>query len=162
MDSPVPLFSRTLSALSNILARAEAHAAERKIDPAVLLQARLYPDMLPLARQVMIATDHAKGMAARLTGTENPRFEDVETTFPDLRARIGRTLDFLGAIPADAFRDADARPVHIKAGPRELDFAGADYLRIWAIPNFYFHVTTAYNILRHNGVPLGKTDFLTG
>lgn len=162
MESPVPLFARTLNALSNILAKAEAHCAERRIDPAVLIGARLFPDMLPLSRQVMIATDHAKGMAARLTGTENPRFEDVETTFPELRARIARTLDFLDSVPAGGFADADARPIHIKAGAREFDFTGADYLRIWAIPNFYFHVTTAYNILRHNGVPLGKADFLAG
>lgn len=162
MENPVPMFARTLRALSNVLAKAEAHCAERKIDPAVLIAARLFPDMLPLSRQVMIASDHAKGMAARLTGTENPRFEDTETTFPELRARIARTLDFLATIPAAGFADADGRAIHLKAGPRELDFTGADYLTGWAIPNFYFHVTTAYNILRHNGVPLGKTDFLTG
>jgi hypothetical protein len=162
MESPIPLFVRTLNALSAILAKAEAHCADRNIDPAVLVSARLSPDMLPMGRQVMIATDHAKAMAARLTGVENPRFEDVETTFAELRARIGKALDFLGSVPEAAFAGAETRPVHIRAGQRELDFTGADYLRVWAIPNFFFHVTTAYNILRHNGVPLGKADFLAG
>jgi hypothetical protein len=162
MDNPIPLFSHSLSALANVLAKAEAHAAERRIDPAVLFAARLFPDMLPMGRQVMIASDHAKAMAARLTGRENPRFEDTETSFAELRARIGKTLDFMQSVPAEDFAGADTRPIHVKAGGRELDFAGADYLRHWAIPNFFFHVTTAYNILRHNGVPLGKADFLGG
>jgi hypothetical protein len=156
------MFARTLRALSAVLAKAEAHCAERKIDPAVLCAARLFPDMFPLTRQIMIATDHAKAVAARLTGTENPKFEDVETTLPDLRARIDRTLAFIGGFDDAAFADAEARTISFKAGPRDMAFSGADYLAAWAVPNFYFHATTAYNILRHNGVPLGKADFLTG
>lgn len=162
MENPVPLFARTLNALSNVLAKAEAHAAEKKIDPAVLCAARLFPDMFPLTRQVMIATDHAKAVAARLSGTENPKFEDTETTMPELRARIEKTVSFIKGFDDAAFVGAEGRSISFKAGPREYTFTGADYLRIWAIPNFYFHATTAYNILRHNGVPLGKSDFLTG
>jgi hypothetical protein len=156
------MFARTLNALAALLTKAEAHCAERKIDPAVLCAARLFPDMFPLTRQVMIATDHAKAASARLTGTENPRFEDVETTMPDLRARIDKTVAFIREFDDAAFTGAEDRTISFKAGPRELTFTGAQYLPAWAIPNFYFHATTTYNILRHNGVPLGKADFLTG
>lgn len=162
MQSPVPMFRRTLVALSAILSKAEAHCAAQKIDPGVLMAARLFPDMLPLARQVMIATDHAKGMVARLTGVENPAFPDVETTLVDLRARIDRCLAFLDAAPPEGFAGADARAITVKTGRGEFHFTGADYLSVWAVPNFFFHVTTAYNILRHNGVPLGKADYLGG
>lgn len=162
MQSPVPMFRRTLTALSAILAKAEAHCAAQKIDPAVLVSSRLFPDMLPFARQVMIATDAAKGMVARLTGVENPSFPDVETTLPELRARIERCIAFLDTAAPEAFDAADTREVVIKTGRGELHFTGADFLATWAIPNFYFHVTTAYNILRHNGVPVGKADYLGG
>lgn len=162
MQNPTPMFARTLKALSAILTKAEAHCAERKIDPAVLCAARLFPDMFPLTRQVMIATDHAKAAAARLTGTENPRFEDTETTMPDLRARIDKTIAFIQGFDDAAFEGAEDRTISFRAGQRDLTFTGAQYLPVWSIPNFYFHATTAYNILRHNGVALGKTDFLAG
>lgn len=162
MQNPMPMFGRGLKALSAILEKAETHCAMAKIDPAVLVGSRLFPDMLPFGRQVMIATDTAKAAAARLTGTENPRYEDVETTFEELRARIARTQEYLSSFPDAAFEGAEDRQISFKAGPRELRFTGAQYLPVWAVPNFYFHVTTAYNILRHNGVVIGKVDFLGG
>jgi uncharacterized protein len=162
MQSPVPMFRRTLLALSSILAKAEAHCAAQKIDPAVLVASRLFPDMLPFARQVMIATDAAKGMVARLTGVENPSFPDVEATLPELRARIDACVAFLDSAAPGAFDAADTRDVVVKTQRGELHFKGAEFLAVWAIPNFYFHVTTAYNILRHNGVPVGKLDYLGG
>lgn len=160
MQSPVPMFRRSLMSLSTILSKAEAHCEAQKIDPAVLVSARLFPDMLPLARQVMIATDAAKGMVARLTGVESPSFPDVETTLPDLRARVERCVAFLDTAAPGAFDGAEAREVVLKTARGEFRFAGDVFLATWAIPNFYFHVTTAYNILRHNGVPLGKADYL--
>ena len=160
MQSPVPMFRRTLTSLSAILAKAEAHCEAHKIDPAVLVSARLFPDMLPFARQVMIATDAAKGMVARLTGVESPSFPDVETTLPELRARIERCVAFLDTAPPAAFEGAETREVVLKTQRGEVRFPGDEYLATWAIPNFFFHVTTAYNILRHNGVPIGKADYL--
>lgn len=162
MQNPLPPIAHSLRALSRILDKAEAHCARAKIAPAVILNDRLYPDMLPFVRQVQIATDHAKAIGARLAGIENPRFEDDETDFATLRARIGRTLEFLGAIPEEAFAGAEEREITLKAGPRELSFAAGQYLPYYAIPNFYFHMATAYNILRHNGVEIGKVDFLGG
>jgi uncharacterized protein len=162
MQNPMPMFGRSLKALSAILEKAEAHCAAARIDPAVLIAARLYPDMLPFARQVIIATDTAKAAAARLTGTENPRYEDVEASFEELRARIAKTREYLASHSDAAFEGAEDRQIAFKAGPRELTFTGAQYLPVWAIPNFFFHVATAYNILRHNGVPIGKVDFLGG
>jgi uncharacterized protein len=160
MQSPMPFFLRSLTALSAIIAKADAHCAANKINPAVLFNDRLYPNMLPFAVQVQIACDHVKGAAARLTETENPKFEDNAATFADLQDRIARTIAFVQSVPEAAFEGAENRTVSLKAGPRELSFPGAVYLSGYAIPNFYFHMTTAYNILRHNGVELGKTDFL--
>jgi len=162
MHNPLPPIIHSLRALSRIIDKAEAHCAQRRITPATLLNDRLYPDMLPFVRQVQIASDHAKGMGARLTGIENPRFEDDEADFAQLMARIARTVEFLSAIPEEAFKGAGERDITLKAGPRELNFTGAQYLPYYAIPNFYFHMTTAYNILRHNGVEIGKVDFLGG
>ncbi len=162
MQTPVPALTHSLKALSAIIAKAEAHCTTKKINPAVLFGDRLYPDMLPFNVQVQIACDHAKGAAARLSGTENPRFEDNAASFADLQDRIARTIAFIEMVPASAFDGAEARTVELKAGPRELSFPGAVYLSSYAIPNFYFHMTTAYNILRHNGVELGKGDFLGG
>ena len=155
----VPVFLARLDALSHILAKAEANAAERKIDPQVFLIDRLAPDMLTLTRQVLIATDHAKGAGARLAGRDVPRFEDTETTFSDLQARISKTADFLKSIPASEIDGMEDRHISIKVGPRELSFSASQYLLGFAMPNFYFHITMAYAILRHNGVPLGKLDF---
>lgn len=158
----VELFSQTLGNLSWILEKGAASAASRKIEPAVLLAARLAPDMLSLTRQVQIAGDIAKNSVARLAGQEPPRFEDTETTIEQLRARLARTIDFLKSVPASAFEGAETRDIKLPAGERTLEFKGLAFLQTWAIPNVFFHVTTAYNILRHNGVDLGKKDFIGG
>eukprot|EP01037_Dinobryon_pediforme_P014986 gene14987-15124_t len=149
-----------LNALSAVLAKGAANAAERKIDPSVFINSRLAPDMFALARQVQIATDMSKGGIARLAGVEIPKYEDTETTFEDLQARIAKTVAFMESIPESAIAGADAKEISFKAGQREMKFTGADYLLKWVIPNMMFHCTTAYDILRHNGVPLGKRDFL--
>ena len=159
-QASVPVFQRTLKALDVILDKAAAYAAERKIDPTVLLTARLYPDMFALTRQVQIATDHAKGASARLAGVAVPSFSDTEGTFPDLKARIAKTLEFIASVKPAQIDGSEGRDISLKAGPRELNFKGQDYLLFFALPNFYFHVTTAFAILRHNGVPVGKLDFL--
>jgi len=161
-QASVPVFQRTLGALDAILDKAAAYAEERKIDPAVLLSARLYPDMFALTRQVQIATDHAKGAPARLAGVAVPSFEDNEKTFPELKARIGKTLNFIGTLKPGQIDGSEARDISLKAGPQELSFKGQDYLLFFALPNFYFHATTAFAILRHNGVSIGKLDFLGG
>jgi hypothetical protein len=161
-QASVPAFQRTLKALDAILDKAAAYAAERKIDPGVLTSARLCPDMFPLTRQVQFSTDHAKGASARLAGLPVPSFEDTETTFPELKARIAKTLDFIATVRPDEIDGSEGRDISLKAGPRELSFKGQDYLVFFALPNFYFHVTAAYAILRHNGVPIGKLDFLGG
>ena len=158
----VDLFAHTLGNLSSILEKAAASATQRKFDPAVLLAARLAPDMLPLTRQVQIATDIAKNAIARLAAQDPPRFEDTETTIEQLRARLARTIDFLSGVPASALEGSETREVKLPAGERTLQFTGLELLRRWAIPNVFFHVTTAYAILRHNGVDLGKRDFLNG
>jgi hypothetical protein len=159
-QASVPVFQRTLGAFDKILDKAAAYAAERKIDPATLLGARLYPDMFPLSRQVQIATDHAKGAAARLAGAPVPSFEDNEKTIAELKARIGKTLDFIGTFKPAQIDGSEGRDISLKAGPRELTFKGQDYLLFFALPNFYFHTATAFGILRHNGVSIGKLDFL--
>lgn len=160
MQSPVPFFTHSLTALSKILDRAEAHETAKKIKPEVIPQMRLIADMLPLWRQVTIATDHAKGASARLAGRDVPSFADSETTLAELKDRIAKTLEFIATIPEAAFEGAEARSITIKAGPRELTFPAAQYYHGYAIPNFYFHMTTCYAILRANGVEIGKTDFL--
>ena len=156
------VFTHTLGNLSAILEKAAANAAQRKFDAGVLLAARLAPDMLPLTRQVQIAADIAKSCVARLAGQEPPRFEDTESTIEQLRARLARTIDFLNSVPASALEGSETRDIKLPAGERTLQFSGLDLLRRWAIPNVFFHVTTAYAILRHNGVDLGKRDFLNG
>ena len=123
---------------------------------------RLVADMLPLWRQITIACDHAKGMSARLAGVEVPSFADTETTVADLQARIAKTVEFIATIPDDAFAAADGRTINVKAGSRDLTFAALQYYQSYALPNFYFHLTTAYAILRANGVEIGKSDFLGG
>jgi uncharacterized protein len=159
-QASVPVFQRTLGALDKILDKAAAYAEERKIDPAVLVGARLYPDMFPLSRQVQIATDHAKGASARLAGLPVPSFEDAERSFPELKARIAKTLAFIATVKPEQIDGSEGRDITLKAGPRELSFKGQEYLLFFALPNFYFHATTAYDILRSKGVPLGKRDFL--
>ncbi|HZA67760.1 MAG TPA: DUF1993 domain-containing protein [Geminicoccaceae bacterium] len=159
-QASVPAFLQMLNSLSANLDKAEVFAAERKIDPAVLLGWRLAPDMFALARQVQIATDHAKGCCARLAGVEVPKYSDDETTFAELRARIGRTIDFVQSFEASDIDGSEERDITLTAGTRELRFKGQQYLVGFALPNFYFHVTTAYAILRHCGIPIGKRDFL--
>jgi len=161
-QASAPAFQRTLKALDAILDKAAAYAEERKIDPLVLTSARLAPDMLPLTRQVQFASDTSKGACARLAGLEVPSFADTETTFPELKARIAKTLDFIATVSPGQIDGSEDRDIVLKAGADELTFKGQDYLVSLALPNFYFHVTTAYAILRHNGVPLGKRDYLAG
>jgi hypothetical protein len=159
-QASTPMFVRQLTALSAILKTAAAFAEARKIDPSVLLNARLAPDQFPLVRQVQIATDGAKGGIARLAGLEPPVYPDDETTFDQLQARIANTIAFLQSVPADQVDGSEARPIHLKMRAGELNFTGQDFLLHFVIPNFFFHVTTAYAILRHNGVEIGKRDFL--
>ncbi|MBC7739104.1 MAG: DUF1993 domain-containing protein [Candidatus Saccharibacteria bacterium] len=160
MQSPVPAFVHSLTALSKILDKADAHAEAKKIKPEVIPHLRLLADMLPMWRQVTIACDHAKGACARLSGTEVPSFADTDTTPMELKERIAQTIAFITTIPDAAFADAESRTIMVKAGPRELSFSAAQYFGAYAIPNFYFHMTTAYAILRANGVDVGKGDFL--
>ena len=158
----VELFVNALGNLSWILEKGEASATQRKFDPGVLLAARLAPDMLPLTRQVQIASDLAKNSVARLAAQEPPRFEDTESSIEQLRARLARTVDYLKSVPPSALEGSETRDIRVPARERTLEFKGLDFLQHWAIPNVFFHVTTAYNILRHNGVELGKRDFLRG
>ena len=158
----VDIFTHVLGSLSAILEKGTALAATKKFDSSVLVTSRLAPDMLPLARQVQIACDTAKNGAARLGGLEAPRFEDNEKTIEELRTRIARTIDYLKTIPVSAFEGAEERDIKVPAGERTLEFKGLAYLQRWALPNLFFHATTAYNILRHNGVEIGKRDYLGG
>lgn len=159
-QASAPRFANMLKNLSAILTKAEAQASQRKFDPAVLLQARLYPDMLPLLRQVQIACDNAKGPVARLAGQEPPRHEDTEQSFAELQARIAKTLEFIASVPAGQIDGAEEREIVLKLGPQEVRFTGIQYLCGFALPNFYFHVVTAYDILRHNGIDIGKQDYI--
>ncbi|PPE72140.1 DUF1993 domain-containing protein [Solimonas fluminis] len=159
-SASVPAFVRLLASLRGILEKAAAHAEARKLDPAALTGFRLYPDMFPLTRQVQIATDMVKGAAARLAGVDVPRYEDTETTFAELIARIDRTLAFLREFRPEQIDGSEDRPIQLKSPRGEMNFSGRDYLQFFVLPNAYFHATTAYNILRHNGVELGKQDFL--
>jgi len=156
----VPVFVRMLRNLEGVLDKGAEHAAARKIDPTVLVGARLFPDMFPLAAQVRIASDFAKGAVARLSGNEPPKFEDGEATFDDLKARIAKTIAYVESFRPDQFEGAEARTVTMKMRGEDKTFDGVTYLANIVLPNFYFHVTTAYDILRHNGVELGKRDFI--
>lgn len=157
----VDVFAHQLGSLSALLEKGLAHATARKFDPSVLVNARLAPDMFPLSRQVQIACDGAKNGVARLAGLEPPRFEDNEKTIEELRARIARTIDYLKGVPSSALEGAEERAIRVPAGPDKfLDFKGLDFIQRWALPNVFFHITTAYAILRHNGVEIGKRDYL--
>jgi hypothetical protein len=161
-DILLPTANRFLGSLDRILDKAVEFAARKQFDPVVLANARLAPDMFPLTRQVQIACDLVKGAAARLSGSEVPKHEDTETTFPELKARIAKTLAFVNSVPAERYAGGEDRDIVLQTRRGELRFQGRDYLRDFVLPNFYFHVTTAYAILRHNGVELGKADFLGG
>jgi hypothetical protein len=160
-SASLPTFTKMLGQLSLWLDKAEAHATTKKFDMAVLLNARLAPDMLPLIRQVQIACDAAKFGVARLAAVEAPKMDDAESTLPELKDRIQRTLDFIRSVDPDAVAHSEEREIQVPIrGMEPLSFRGEDYLHFFAIPNFYFHLTTTYAILRHNGVELGKADFL--
>jgi hypothetical protein len=156
----IPVLVRALNNLNEILAKAAAHAEAKKIDPAVLISSRLYPDMFALARQVQVATDTAKGCAARLTEAEPPKYEDTEATFDELSGRIRKTVAYLESFKAGQIDGSESKKITLKLRDRAITFDGADYLLNFVLPNFFFHVTTAYDILRHCGVELGKRDFL--
>jgi|TARA_B110000261_G_scaffold92305_1_gene104837 hypothetical protein len=159
-SASIPYFVRALKNLSAILEKGAAHAQENDIDPSILVTDRLFPDMFPLSRQVQIACDVSKGAAARISGIEAPSHEDNESSFEELIARINKTIEFLNSLPTDKINGTEEKEIKFQAGPYELDFTGATYLSMWALPNIYFHVTTTYNILRHNGVALGKIDYV--
>lgn len=156
----IPTFITGLQAMDAILAKTEAFCTAKKIDPAVMVATRLMPDMLPLARQVMIACDHAKNGCARLAGLEAPRFEDTETTLIDLRTRIARTLDYVRSVDTALIDAAPGRIIEMKIGPNSMRQEASLYLLHFVLPNFYFHLSTAYAILRTSGLEIGKRDFL--
>ena len=161
-QASVPAFLQTLNNLSAILDKAEAYAGNRKIDPEVLLNYRLAPDMLPFVRQIQIAADLAKGAAARLAGVEVPKHDDTEKTFADLKARITNMGKFVQSIQPSDIDGSEDRGITLTLGEHTLSFKGQPYLLHFVLPNFYFHCATAYDILRSKGVPLGKMDFLAG
>jgi hypothetical protein len=159
-QASVPRFVNTLKNLSAILDKAQAHAEAKKVQPSVLLNCRLYPDMFPMKRQVQVACDTAKGAVARLAGVEVPKHEDTEETFAELKARIDKTIAFVETIKAAQIDGGEDKNIHLKLGSREVDWKGMQYLLGYALPNFYFHVVTAYDILRHNGVEVAKRDYI--
>jgi hypothetical protein len=156
----VPIFTRMLTNLLAMMDKAEASATERKFDTLVLSEARLAPDMIPFKGQVMIATDHVKGCVSRLAGQPVPSWPDTETTFVELRARIQKALDLVATITPEQLAGSEGRDVVLMQGGKEVKLLGLDYVTQRALPNFFFHVTTAYAILRHNGVHVGKRDYL--
>ena len=159
-QASTPRLVNTLKNLSAILDKAQAHADARKIEPSVLTNARLFPDMFPLKRQVQIACDNAKGAVARLAGMEIPKHDDTEETIAELQARIAKTIAYVETIKPAQVDGSEDRNIHLKLGTREVDWKGMQYLLGFALPNFYFHVVTAYDILRHCGVEVGKRDFI--
>lgn len=162
-SASLPVFRSTLRNLSHLLNKAQACADARKFDASVLLQYRLAPDMLPFTRQILIACDAAKNGAARLAGLEAPKFDDFESTIPELQARIQKTLDYLATVPASTLDGTEDKDITFPVGRDATHtMKGEAYLTRWVLPNLFFHVTTAYNILRHNGVEIGKRDYLLG
>lgn len=161
-DACIPPMIRSLENLSKVLDKAVSQAKTEDRDLKDLLEARLAPDMYPFPRQIQIASDSAKGCAARLAGIEPPAMPDTETTFPELQARISKTVDFLKSVKREQVDGAEDRSITLKFPQGEMKFSGRDFLTGFALPNFYFHVTTAYDILRHKGINIGKMDFLGG
>ncbi|MCC6917598.1 MAG: DUF1993 domain-containing protein [Alphaproteobacteria bacterium] len=161
-DAAVPTLLRVLGNLKHVLKKGEAHAEARKVDPAVLLNSRLALDMHPLVRQVQMVSDSAKGGAARLAGVEPPSMPDTETNFAELYQRIDKTVDFIKSLKPEQFDGADTRVITLQFPGRELKMSGQELLGTFTLPNLFFHAVTAYNILRHNGVEIGKMDFLAG
>lgn len=161
-QASVPVYTQFLGALSNVLKKGAAFAEAKKIDPAVLINARIAPDMYALARQVQIATDHVKGSLARLAGVEVPSYPDTETTFDELQARIAKTLAYAKSFKPEQIDGTEAKEIVLTFGTQKFPFTGQSYLIQFALPNFYFHMAMAYAILRHNGVDVGKRDFMGG
>lgn len=159
-QASIPAYIRALNNLSNILTKAQANAESRKIDLGVFVNARLAPDMFPLSRQIQITTDVIKGGIARLAGSEIPSYADTETTFDELQARIKKTITFIQSFKPAQIDGSEEKPIALKVGGRDLNFTGLDYLLNFITPNVYFHITATYAILRHNGVDLGKGDYL--
>jgi uncharacterized protein len=160
-STSVPVFKQMLSALSDVLKKAETHATEKNIDPNALLQARLFPDMFPLVRQVQIAADFSKGVTSRLAGVDVPSWPDTEVTFADLQALVAKALAYIGTFEAAQFEGSENKEIVLRPGtPKEKKLAGSAYLQHYGLPQFFFHVTTAYAILRHNGVEIGKRDYM--
>ena len=159
-QASVPLFVQMLGSLQGILKKGLAYAEQKKFEPSVLINARLAPDMHPLNRQVYIVTDQAKGGAARLCGQEPPVYADVETTFADLDARLKKTIDYVKSFKPEQFNGSEDRDITLQFGPNKVNFKGLPFLFHITLPNLYFHTATAYNILRHNGVDVGKRDFM--
>jgi len=157
----VPVFKQLLKSLSAILTKAEVLTTEKKFEPTVLLDARLFPDMFPLIRQVQIATDFAKSVSARLAGVDVPAYDDNEQSFTELQGRIGKTLSFIESLTPEQFEGSETREIVLRPGtPKEKKMVGHTYLSNYGLPQFFFHVTTAYAILRHNGLEVGKGDFM--
>ncbi|MFP5429493.1 MAG: DUF1993 family protein [Gammaproteobacteria bacterium] len=159
-DASVPVFRQMLGSLSTLLEKAESHAKSSCMDVNDLLEARLAPDMFTFTRQIQIACDHAKGCVARLAGVELPKFEDTEKSVAELQERIRKTLEFVDSVSPERFLGAEDRDIKLVFPWATYDFKGSRYLTYWALPNFFFHATTAYDLLRHKGVPIGKADFL--
>jgi hypothetical protein len=159
-DISIPVLTRGLTNLSSILDKAAAHAAARKFDPAALAQARLFPDMFPLTRQVQITCDTAKGAAGRLAGIDIPKHEDTETTLDELKQRIAKTLDFVKSVKAEQMKGAESKTIELKFPNRTITFTGLSYLVYFVLPNFFFHESMTYALLRSSGVEVGKMDFL--
>lgn len=159
-NASIPVMIRYMKNMTAILDKAAAFCAARKVEPTVLTGYRLAADMFPLTRQIQIMSDGAKGCGARLAGVEVPSFPDNETTLEDLKARIAKTIAFLEGLKPEQFQGSETRDITLKAGPRELHFKGLDYLTDFVLPNFYFHATATYAILRHAGVEIGKRDYL--
>ncbi len=159
-SASAPIFIAMLKNMSAWLDKAEAHAESKKFDPVVLLAVRLAPDMLPLKNQVLIACDTAKFLVARLAGVDAPKFDDTEASFTELRARIGATIEFIESVPADKVDGTEEKDVTLPRRTGPIVMKGEAYLKAFALPNFFFHATTAYALLRHNGVEIGKMDFL--
>lgn len=162
-DLAIATMQQSLRNLDTIVSKAEEYvAADKNLEPETLIQARLYPNMRPFIFQIRVATDTAKGAAARLTGRPVPSWPDEETTFADVHERLGKAIDYLASFAPEDFAGSENRPIELKLGPETMKFSGSSYLATFVLPNFFFHVTTAYNILRHNGLAIGKRDFLGG
>jgi hypothetical protein len=159
-DASVPVFIHFLNGLAALLRKAEAHVQANKLDPNAFLLARLFPDMFTFTKQVQLACDFAKGTSARLAGVAAPSHTDDEKSFDELHDRIRKTVDYLRSLNKEQFAEGAERAITFKAGGKELTVKGAQYLFNVGLPNFYFHVTTAYGLLRHNGIEIGKADFL--